>query len=350
MISLSLAKHGKQTLLNQILKGSGITLKSDLNTKMLLDTPGGITILAKHNIQPGLKSVQNSEEFLWIRLEKSFFNLENEIFLCVAYIPPKNATQNILSKTDYFDSLENSIFNYKDKGNIVIMGDHAGTGIEDHTLCLDNHISQRLPDTNSTQDGDRCSCDDKTNSYGRILLKLCNNHNLKIANWQTPGDRVGNYKCFNRGGASVADYLLVENSIHQKVENLKTLPPEFDSKHTSITATFRIKTINNSIGKLLNPPKTYMWNSRGATMFSSLINCKDYKMKIKTISEALERNKSVQNIQKATKTFTEFITNCANESLKIKRPYKANKKHSKSWYNETFSQLKKQFKQASNLL
>ena len=202
--------------------------------------------------------MENSEGFLWIRLEKSFFNLENDIFLCGAYIPPKNTTQNILSKTDYFGSLENSILKYKDKGNIVIMGDlNARTGIEDHILCLDNHISQLLPDTNAIQDGNRCSCDDKKNSYGRILLKLCNNHNLKIANGQTPGDGVGNYTCFNQGGASVVDYLLAENSIHQKVENLKILPPEFDSKHAPITATFRIKTINNSIGKLLNPPKAY---------------------------------------------------------------------------------------------
>ena len=41
-------------------------------------------------------------------------------------------------------------------------------------------------------------------------------------------------------------------------------------------------------------------------------------MKIKTISEALERNKNVQNLQKATKTYTQFITNCANKSLKLK--------------------------------
>ena len=107
------------------------------------------------------------------------------------------------------------------------------------------------------QDGNRCPCDDKTNSYGRILLKLCNNHNLKIFNAQTPGNRVGNCTCFNCGGPSVVDYLLVENSIQQKVENLKLPPPEFDSKHAPITATFRIKTINSSIGKLLSTPKAY---------------------------------------------------------------------------------------------
>ena len=70
------------------------------------------------------------------------------------------------------------------------------TGIEDHTLHLDNHTSQLLPDANSIQDGNRCFCDDRTNSYGKILLKLCNNHDLKIANGQTPGDRVGKYTHF----------------------------------------------------------------------------------------------------------------------------------------------------------
>ena len=149
---------------------------------------GGITILAKQNIRPGLRLVENSEGFLWLNLEKTFFNLGNGKFLCDAYIPPKNTTQNILSKTDYFGSVENPIFKYKDKGNIVIMGDpNARAGITDHSLCLHNHVSQLLPGANSIKDGNRCSCDDKTNSYGRTSLKLCNNHNLKIANEQTPG-------------------------------------------------------------------------------------------------------------------------------------------------------------------
>ena len=78
-----------------------------------------------------------------------------------------------------------------------------------------------------------------------MILKLLMNKTLEIS--------VG----FNRGAASVVDYLLVENPIQQKVENLKILLPEFDSKHTPITSTFRSKTIINSIGKLLNPPKAY---------------------------------------------------------------------------------------------
>ena len=67
---------------------SVIILKSDLNTKILSDTEG-ITILAKHNIWPGPKLVENLG-YLWLRLENSFFNLENDLFLFGAYIVPKN--------------------------------------------------------------------------------------------------------------------------------------------------------------------------------------------------------------------------------------------------------------------
>ena len=113
-----------------------------------------------------------------------------------------------------------------------------------------------------------------------MILKLPMDKTLEIS--------VG----FSRGAASVVDYLLVENPIQQKVENLKILLPEFDTKHTPITATFRSKAIINSIGKLLNPPKAYKWDSQGSANFSCLINCKDSKMKIKALSET-ERNKTV---------------------------------------------------------
>ena len=123
------------------------------------------------------------------------------------------------------------------------------------------------------------------------------------------------------------------------------------TQNTPITASFGIKTINNPIGKLLNPPKAYKWDSQCSTTFSSLINCKDSKMKIKALSEVLERNKSVQNLQKATKVFTNsIITNCANKSLKLKRRYKTNKKSNKPGYDETCANLKKQFKQLVSLL
>ena len=83
---------------------------------------------------------------------------------------------------------------------------NARAGIEDYTLHLDNHISKLLPDTNSVQHRNQRPCDEKTKSYGwryysnsviTIILKLLIDKTLEIG--------VGNYTCFNREGACVAD-------------------------------------------------------------------------------------------------------------------------------------------------
>ena len=42
---------------------------------------GGITVLAKHNIRPGIKLVENTEEFLWFKLDKNFSQTDNDIYL-----------------------------------------------------------------------------------------------------------------------------------------------------------------------------------------------------------------------------------------------------------------------------
>ena len=79
--------------------------------------------------------MENSEGFLWFCLKKSYFKLKNDVYLCGGYIPPANTTANITSKTDYFGNLEKSILKYKNKGNIIIMGDlNAMIGNKGNTL------------------------------------------------------------------------------------------------------------------------------------------------------------------------------------------------------------------------
>ena len=77
---------------------------------------GGITILAKRLIRPGIKLVENTEEFPWFKLDKkNFFQTDNDIFFCGAYIPPKNTIKNTSAKTDFFSA-------FSEKGKILILG------------------------------------------------------------------------------------------------------------------------------------------------------------------------------------------------------------------------------------
>ena len=74
---------------------------------------GGITVLAKNHIRFGLKLVEDTEGFLWFRLETSLFQFENDMFLCGVYIPPNNTTPTITTKTDYFGKLNEMLIKCK---------------------------------------------------------------------------------------------------------------------------------------------------------------------------------------------------------------------------------------------
>ena len=145
-------------------------------------------MLARYNIKPDLKLIENSEGFLWFCLKKSYFKLKNDVYSCVAYISPANTTANITSKTDYFCNLAKSILRYKNKGNIIVMGDlNAMIGNKDNSLNkkLYEDLGHLLSTTKElTNSHDRCSCGNSVNIAGRKLIKLCNNHSLRVANGQ----------------------------------------------------------------------------------------------------------------------------------------------------------------------
>ena len=102
------------------------------NIKMLLGILGGIIVLEKNHVRFGLKLVENAEGFLWFRLEKSLFQLQNDIFLYGAYIPPNNTTPTITTKAGYFGKLNEMLVKYKIKWDILIMEDlNSKTGNKD---------------------------------------------------------------------------------------------------------------------------------------------------------------------------------------------------------------------------
>ena len=107
---------------------------------------GGITVLAKHIIRPSLKLVENTEGVLWFKLAKNAFQTDDDIFLCGAYIPPKNTTKNVLAKTDYFGNFEKA--RYKEKKYILILRDlSARTGSQGQSQHnFGNHL--QLKQTN----------------------------------------------------------------------------------------------------------------------------------------------------------------------------------------------------------
>ena len=52
----------------------------------------GITVLVRKEIKQGVKFFSSSStRFVWCKLDKQFFNLDKDIYVCSTYIPPANS-------------------------------------------------------------------------------------------------------------------------------------------------------------------------------------------------------------------------------------------------------------------
>ena len=179
---------------------------------------------------------------------------------------------------------------------------------------------------------------------------ICSSHSLELANGQTPGDRLENFAFFNNMGASVVDYLGLSRSLMKNVIKFKVPPPNFNSKHAPITATFKSSFVKFGKGKVLNHPNTYKWDNQGAVLFHSLLNQKDTQEKLGKLRFDLESSSNTNAIQKTVKQFTDIISECGDKTLRIKKRGKVNKKPKKPWYSKNCTLLRKQFTRIAKLL
>ena len=88
---------------------------------------GGVLLLFKKVILPGLEKQQSAnKQFIWIKMKKDFFKLETDIFICCAYIPPRDSNYFVEGDNDLLDILETDIEKYSNFGQIIVIGDLNG--------------------------------------------------------------------------------------------------------------------------------------------------------------------------------------------------------------------------------
>jgi exonuclease III len=200
---------------------------------------GGVSILCKDEYRPGIKILESSEGFIWMKLDAKFFNLMNDLFLCAAYFPPQYSQNHYSKKVDYYQCLNDAIIKYGNRGNVMIAGDlnsRVGTNSEESGHEIPN-IDDLCPDEvrAAASIRQRLSCDQKVNGYGKKLLQLCQAFNLKLTNGSVPGDRQGSYTCYGGKGSSVVDYFICDSSLFNIVSRMNVHPPKFGSIHSPIS-------------------------------------------------------------------------------------------------------------------
>ena len=107
---------------------------------------GGVLLAVASHLTKGVSIIRNSQDYIWSRLDKVFFNTEEDIFLCSCYIPPCDSPY---FNPDTFSDLANDINFFQRNGNVILAGDlNARTGSLNDFIEADSSIharSCRLP-------------------------------------------------------------------------------------------------------------------------------------------------------------------------------------------------------------
>ena len=148
---------------------------------------GGIVLYIKDCISDGIKVVKNHfNTVIWLKLDKSYFNTDADIYLSGVYIWGENSPAYNNTDVDFFITLQNDINDFQSLGRVIVCGDwnaRVGDGSRaDYIVCdrsVDNiDHDEYFPDIPLP----RHSHDNTVNSHGQKLLDLCKATSLRIAN------------------------------------------------------------------------------------------------------------------------------------------------------------------------
>ena len=178
---------------------------------------GGLGILVRKCLHNFVTILPNTcRDYQWIKLDKIFFNLNRDLYICLIYIPPTVSPYIQKLNYDILDCLEQDILKYKDLGNIILTGDlNARTGSESDLIVDDNSdflpIFEDYPIDNQVTG--RSSKDNVVDSRGRDVIDLCISNQLRILNGRVFGDIFGSFTCFTPNGSSTVDYVIASEEI-----------------------------------------------------------------------------------------------------------------------------------------
>ncbi|CAG2210414.1 unnamed protein product [Mytilus edulis] len=247
---------------------------------------GGILVYYKKIYSKGISHIQegtNSQNRLWLKLDKNFFGLTHDLYLCAVYIPPVNSTHY---ENDY-TQLEKEISTYSNKGQIALIGDfNSRTSshpdfIENDDPDLFNIHSQNILPQNYDVDQflKRNNQDKILNAQGNNLLELCLSSRLRILNGRYIGDSLGYFTCFTPNGLSTVDYAIVSKSLLTSVIYFKTNEINYLSDHAQIEIFLKC---NISEKQYLFPEdkwktmKSYKWNDNSKNILIQTISSENF--------------------------------------------------------------------------
>jgi exonuclease III len=137
---------------------------------------GGVSIYYKPELDSGIQVVSaNPLGIVWIKLSKVVFGFEDDICVCLSYIPPHKSPVYHSHDVDFFEIIQDDCSKYSSEGQIIVCGDlNARVSnrldyiVSTGKVC---HQAENLLDT-AIELPTRVSCDVQSNTFGGKLIDL----------------------------------------------------------------------------------------------------------------------------------------------------------------------------------
>jgi exonuclease III len=312
---------------------------------------GGISIICNEQWKKkkGITIVDSTEMFVWVKLSKTFFSLQNDLYLCAVYIPPSDSTIYKQTKVQPFVELEMKVSEFKEKGDVILMGDFNARTVNSpdyiefdsikHIDVADDLYSQ---DTNTSI---RQNLDQGRNKFGSYLLEICQRLQLRILNGRTMGDLLGQFTSYQPKGKSVVDYGIVNQEMVPNVSYFEVSPPCHLSDHALIEMAldlgrpkFKAHREGTQEGDLIH--QRLNWNAITKDRLTKLLSSKEFLDKQEKLVQTFTES---DDIDLCCVALRDNILEIMSSSQMLKRVTGKNRRKARkicAWYDQDCNQLK----------
>jgi len=286
---------------------------------------GGIAILVKPQLRKGIKFLPLAhKDYIWIKLDKTFFGREQDVYLCAAYVPPPNSTYSQRLEMNILDAIESDIYKYKNMGEIILLGDLNGrVGLSPDFIANDSDKHLPMDDDykiDCTQQA-RNSQDKHTDNRGKHILEICIAAQLRLLNGRKIGDTLGYYTSHQYNGSSVVDYAICSATLLDEIPYFKVhkfLGTVSDHCMISFTLLSKISPHQETSISLKALPKQFKWSEDSKEKFQAALKLPVIQNLITNVNFKIANISDPNNADEATEELTSIFAQTAKLSLKFK--------------------------------
>lgn len=279
---------------------------------------GGIIIYVRNEFaSDDILFIKSKDTHLWLRLKHNVFGFENDIYLCLCYIPTSNYSRQGIIESNIFDDILQNIVHIKhitnDACNIVLVGDlNSKIGQRCDYVANDfaTHIDALPDDYNPDQILPRKSQDQVINQNGQLILDFLKQTGLRVANGRVCEDKnIGSFTFVGSRGSSLVDYCIVNPKLLSDFTSFYVHDPNIISDHRLIEFSIDSNVVRQEVDD--NNDATsfsyYKWKSNHKEEYINNISIEQFREKLNNLIDNVDEANCANDIDVSISAFSNLM-------------------------------------------